>query len=100
MVSDRNINRPNNARQGHCMHFCSPSFTQCTGARFESRPGGENIIHNKDNFALEPARRLDRAANVPATFRGREASLALAALHTGKRARFPSFVVRLRNGLG
>jgi hypothetical protein len=52
------------------MHFCSASLTQCTGARFESRPGGENIIYNKDDFALEPARRLDRAADVPATFRG------------------------------
>lgn len=71
------------------MHFCSASLTQCTGARLQSRPRGENIIHNQDRFAGEAPARRDGAADIPATFRCRKSSLAFAALHPRKRARFP-----------
>lgn len=82
------------------MHFCSPSFTQCTGAGFESRPGGENVVHHHDGFAGEASRRLDRPANIAPPFRSGKSGLALPALDPGERAGFPRLAVGAGQRLG
>ena len=51
------------------MHFCSPSFTQCTATGFQSRPGGEYIVNHEDRFATA-ATGFDGAADIAAAFRG------------------------------
>jgi len=64
--SRKDIHRPNNPREGDCMHFCSPGLAKCTGAGFERGPRGEHIINHEDRFAIEAPGRFDRAGNVAA----------------------------------
>jgi len=80
------------------MHFCSPSFTQCTAARFQSRPGGEYVVNHEDRFAGAPSR-FDGAADVSPAFRGREALLAPPAFGAGQRARTPRLAAGTRQRL-
>ena len=81
------------------MHFCSPSFAECTGACLQSRPGGENIINHQDRFAVESRRRLDRPADVAAPFRGREPGLARAPLHPASARRVSRLAAGARQSL-